>query len=270
MSADTPGSDYRMWQQGDYALECGRFVFCAVPEDADDDGIRADGGAVGFAVITQTCDVVRDSSVVPYVTVAALIEVELSRLEQVRKGASPRLATLHDLPDGVVVDLTRVMSVDKSLLNHWDRRIGCPTDNARRKFAWVLERAFGRYAFPDQFVTCLEPFRRHVTKKHGRQRSELGFALNQIEEFRVVVHTQWDDPIQIPISFFVIVSSDTAASTENVKRIHGQILIAVQKIQWVAPFCMDDAGIQVTTYADLSAHDYLDSFPLSVNDLSNA
>jgi hypothetical protein len=86
------------WQQGDFSLDCGDFLFRDLPEPID--GGEDDGGAVfdsevvGFAVISQTCDVVRDPERVPYVSVCPMVAVDGKRIGEIERGQAPRFGFL--------------------------------------------------------------------------------------------------------------------------------------------------------------------------------
>lgn len=114
------------WQQGDFSLDCGDFLFRDVSEltdEGDDDGGAVfDSEIVGFAVISQTCDVVREPERVPYVSVCPMVVVDAKRTGEIERGQAPRFGFLSATPDNVVVDFSRTMSVSKNLLVSWGRR----------------------------------------------------------------------------------------------------------------------------------------------------
>ncbi|MBA4491469.1 hypothetical protein [Paracoccus sp. S1E-3] len=154
------------WQQGDFALGCGDFLFRDISkltdEGEDDGGAVLDSEIVGFAVISQTCDVVRDPERIRYVSVCPMVVVDAKRIGQIERGQAPRFGFLSATPDGVVVDFSRTMSVTKDLLVSWERQRGCHDESQQLEFSRALETFFGRFAFPDAFVASVASLRNAI------------------------------------------------------------------------------------------------------------
>jgi len=128
------------WQQGDFTFDCGEFLFLEEAEEGDEpyEPVFV-GGIEGCVVISQTCDIVRDASIIPNVTVCPLVKVDAQRVSDIEKGMAPRYGLLANVPDGVVADFSRAMSVSKGLLVVWQRGRGCTNDDELFEFATSLE-----------------------------------------------------------------------------------------------------------------------------------
>lgn len=260
------------WQQGDFSLKCGDFLFRDLPET--DEAGEADSGAVfdseveGFCVISQTCDVVRDPTTVAHVSVCPLVKIDQTRVIAVEKGIAPRYGILSNSPEGFVVDFSRVMSITKKLLVTLHRQRGCENDGEQTQFARAIEAFFGRYAFPDAFVESLRGFRSAVLEKHSKSSSDFGKAVRSIREIRVMPHASWSDLVSVPVTFVIILDEDGKRELEDRSKILSEIEPKVDGIVWIAPFCRDQQSIWLVTLNDITAADYLNSFPLDINSIT--
>ena len=153
----------RSWRQGDCVLGDQAFLFRLNPAApiseaaaiaAADGADAAETQVHGFAIVTQTCDIVRDCGSRPFVQVCPLVEVDdADRLAEIRRGRRPNYAFLPGVaPHGLVADLDRVMTVEKAVVADWDRVVGALRDDDARRFRLALMRNRGRVAFPDDFV----------------------------------------------------------------------------------------------------------------------
>ena len=280
MTEKTPESDevflarLAEWQQGDFSLGCGDFLFRDVSEltDAgeDDGGAVFDSEIVGFAVISQTCDVVREPERVPYVSVCPMVVVDEKRISEIERGQAPRFGFLSATLGGVVVDFSRTMSVTKSLLVSWKRQRGCEDENQQLEFAKALEIFFGRFAFPDAFVASVASLRKAILSKYPKGESDLGKAVRSIREIRAFPHASWSDMTAVPITFIAILEDEAKRELADRDEIRKQIWPKISAIDWQGPFSLHEDGLHLATLSDLTAADYLNSYPLDVNSLSFA
>ncbi|MBL3562228.1 hypothetical protein [Rhodovulum sulfidophilum] len=262
------------WQQGDFSIGCGDLLFRDVSEltdeGEDDGGAVFDSEIVGFAVISQTCDVVREPGCVRYVSVCPLVFVDAKRMGEIERGQAPRFGFLSATPDGVVVDFSRTMSVTKDLLVSWERQRGCEDERQQVEFARALETFFGRFAFPDAFVASVASLRKAILSKHPKGGSDLGKALRSIREFRAYPHQSWSNKDAVPVSFIAILEDEEKRELANREEIRKQIWPKISAIDWQGPFSLHEDGLHLATLNDLTAADYLNSYPLDVNSLSFA
>jgi hypothetical protein len=262
------------WQQGDFALDCGDFLFRDLAEEGDetdfDGGAVFDAGVLGFAVISQTCDIVRRPIDVGYVSVCPLVKIDPKRIADIERGQAPRYGLLSNTPEAVVVDFSRTMSVTKDLLLTWTRSRGCEDDQQQLDFARSLELFFGRFAFPDDFVISVTSLRRAILDKYGKDGSDFGKASRSIRELRAVPHAAWSDTESVPVSFVAILDDEEKREIKDRNKIGELLKPAIDAIKWKAPFSLHPDGLGLFTLSDLTAADYLNSYPLDVNSLSFA
>jgi len=259
------------WQQGDFSINCGGFLFGdSSLEDGNAIDPVIDDNIEGFAVITQTCDIVRETNSVPYVTVCALTKIDPSRLVDLEKGQAPRFGLLSGIDEGVVADFSRTMTISKELLIAWSKRRGCPTVKDQVAFARSLETYFGRFAFPDDFNLSISSLRKAILSKYSKTQSELGKAIRSIRELRVFPHNNWNDQHSVPITFIFVLDDEDHRELKERAAILKEVKPKIDAIKWSAPFSLHDDGIQVTTLSDMTAADYLNSYALDVNSISLA
>lgn len=258
------------WQQGDFTSDCCEFLFL---EETEEEGepydFILDSGIEGCVVISQTCDVVRDMSKVPNVSVCPLVKIDPSRVADIEKGMAPRYGFVANAPEGVVADFSRVMSVSKKLLVQWTQVRGCTNDDELLEFATSLERFFGRFAFPDAFSASLRSLRSLVYGKYEKN-SDLGRALRSIRELRVLPHENWTDETSVPVTFVLVLEQENDRELKDRDIIREELLARLKKIKWVEPFSLHEDQIYLTTLSDMSAAEYLASYPLDLNALSFA
>ena len=176
------------WRQGDFALGVGSFLFGDLPDEGDQEGIGAffdEVDPAGFVVVSQTCDIVSDPSKFAFVAVCPLVQVDPARVKEIARGRAPRLGLVEQAPEGLVADLARPMTLSKQLVASWERCKGFSDPSQALEFSRSLERAFGRFAFPDAFNECIRPLLSKVTAKYGKPGSLLGKALRSLSELRV-------------------------------------------------------------------------------------
>jgi hypothetical protein len=211
------------WEQGDCLLGEQWFLHRADPSFPLSEGARqaAQNGddlvetqEIGFCVVSQTCDIVRDASERPFINVAPLCEVSEQQHSEILKLRRPSYAALPGLNDQrMVADLDRIMTLEKALLVNADRVEGCRTDDERRNFAEALRRKFGRPAFPDDFVTLAAKLTNRLSEKHEKQTEE-GSVLRSLREIRVLASPDWNAD-QINLMFFFVKDDEHDQNIEN-------------------------------------------------------
>ena len=140
----------------------------------------------GFAVLTQTCDIVRPCHDRSFLELAPLVTIaHRGDLEDIRKERRPAFAWLPEAAQrGWAVNLDRVMTVEKSVIAARERLPGWTDEADLRRFARALARKRARFAFPDDVVRILAPLRTRLTAKAGKQ-SDAGAMIAQIRQIRI-------------------------------------------------------------------------------------
>jgi hypothetical protein len=163
----------------------------------------AEDSVLGFAVLTQTCDIVRSCQDRPFVEVCPLVEVDPARLADIKAGRRPAYALVPALAaKGFVADLERTMTVEKPVLAGWPRTPGCRSDYEARAFAEALARKRARFAFPDDFNELAHDLRNRIDSKHDRNSDE-GRALRALREIRVQATPSWQAPQVSLVLWFI-------------------------------------------------------------------
>ena len=127
----------RQWRQGDFTLDKGlEFIYLADKahistrqEHDEEEALSQEGEEkissvvpvldeiCGAAVLTQTCDVIRDCQTRPFVEVAPLVRLETHVVEEVRRLKRPGFAYVPaTASEGLVADLDRTMTVQKAVV----------------------------------------------------------------------------------------------------------------------------------------------------------
>ena len=174
----------RHWRQGDCVLGEHWFIFRIEPkapltEDAKvaaaEEVENAEGSVFGLSVVTQTCDIVRQCSTRPFSEVCPLVKVDNHILHQVQRGRRPNYAYISGIADhGLVADLDRTMTVEKSVVAVWQRTKGCLNDQDVRRLALSLARKRARMAFPMTFRRSLSRSPGECQKSMKRKVKKVG------------------------------------------------------------------------------------------------
>lgn len=261
------------WRQGDCVLGGHWFLFRADPERpltppsaeaCDADTGNAEGDVPGFAVLTQTCDLVRRCDERPYVEIAPLLRLSKDGWRQAVRGRLPQFAVVPGLAkQRFAADLDRVMTVEKAVVAGWDRIAGCGTDDDARTFALTLARKRVRTAFPDDFVDLVGPLQQRLIQKHDKQSDE-GRALQSLREIRVRAAPAWD-AAAVELTFFFI-------REPNAHDFEGSPWDSLLddwlgRVEAAGRFITVDGLVQ--TLDDLTARDYVESDPLDLGFLSD-
>lgn len=259
---DATAVDERMsaWRQGDCVVGEQWFV-SRVP--LDDEGDLLEERVAGFAVLSQTCDIVRGSESRPYLEVAALVEVEDDELHDISRARTPRFAFIPAMAEHkLVVDLDRVMCVEKRVAASWIRAPGWTNDEEVRQFQFAIARKRVRFAFPDDFNRLCSKLVSRLKKKHDKQSGE-GAALRALQEIRVAASPSWEAE-QVELLFWFV--------RDEAEPDHQGVAWSNWLERWlelVVPtgrfFSVDGA---VVTLEDMSARDYVDSDRLDLDQLS--
>jgi hypothetical protein len=148
------------------------------------------------------------------------------------------------------------------VLLDWKRTPGCCFDEEKRRFSLALARKRTRFAFPNDFVAFARKLQSRLQKKHKKDSDE-GRALRALREIRVQAAPSWEAS-EIELFFwFIRDESDTDFEGMN----WGGWL---EKWLDLLPESGRFQGVDglVTTLADLTAKDYVESDPLDLDHLS--
>lgn len=219
---------------------------------------------MGFVVLTQTCDIVKDCRKRPYIEVAAL-QVERDDYHLIKKFkmpsyvAIPALASKH-----VVANLDKTMTLEKPVLAIWNKfKIvrGLRDSDEIVNFAQALGRKRSRFAFPNEFVEVFKPFLDRIKVKHGKNTDE-GQMLNEFKEMRVRSVPDWSSQNRT-ISFLFFVDKTKSAFSDWSEQIEAwKNLVHPEG----TPF--SEIEMLVVGYDELTAQAYKESIMLDLDGLS--
>ena len=231
---------------------------------ADPETSLAESAVRGLALLSQTCDVVRDCADRPFVEVAPLVELDPEAVGEVERGYRPRYGYVPSLKSaGLVVDLDRVMTVEKAVVASWTRVVGAKNDEESRAFAEALKRKRGRFAFPDEFAEQVVPgLTKRLRDKHDRNSDE-GRALRALQEIRITAEPSWDSESLSLFFWFV----RGRGQEDFAGKPWSAWLETWLKLVKTTPQFIAVSGL-VVTLADMTAEDYVTSDPLDLDYLS--
>lgn len=217
---------------------------------------------LGFAVVTQSCDIVRRWYKRPYVQVAPLVQFDASELQSIKQGRRPQYAFIGGVSDrNLVADLDRVMTVEKSVVAKWQRTVGCRSETEVRRFANAIVRKGTRFAFPTDFTTFAKKLVARLQEKHDRLSQE-GKALQELEEIRVSASPSWDAN-QVQLTFWFIRGQSLTSSPKQV-----EMLTAWEKLV-PAGGRFKQISCTIVDLEDMTARDYVESYPLDLDHLTS-
>lgn len=274
----------RAWRQGDVCLDAGlEFLHLAdmsrphspaslqIADASENAGEVLEGGPTpvldevrGVVMLTQTCDVVRRCRERPFVEVSPLIRMGEQVVEAVRRLKRPAFAYVSVTAAGcLVADLDRTMTVEKALVAGWTRTPGWETDAELRDFAVALARKRSRFAFPDDFVSAVQPLQKHLVDKHDKKTGE-GAHLRALREIRVHATPSWDGD-SVRLSWWFIKDSDPVGVNVDWSGFVDR---------WLAQFEQGgryqlDSSI-ACRLEDMTARDYVESDRLELDRLSTS
>jgi len=227
-----------------------------------DDWAVIESDAVGFIVLTQSCDLVREFQERPYVEVAPLVEVQPPMLETVRRLKRPGFAYVPALADRcLVADLDRTMTVEKSVLAALDRIPGVTNDGEASAFARALARKRDRFAFPNAFNMALGKFQERLERRTGKDNDE-GRHVDALVEIRVAARPHWDADV-VECTVWLIKGHDPDPPHWQKWTDEWATLIDQNGA------CRLDGPLRVVWLEDMKASEYVASHHLDLDQLSS-
>lgn len=204
------------WYQGDCVLGEHWFIYRFNPQRpltsdsadvAKEETGLAESEVKGFAIVTQTCDIVRSCNERPFVEIVPLVEVDEQQLHDVQRSRRPQYAYIPGVAGlNLVADLDRIMTVEKAVVAEWERKPGCLSDDEIRALGQALTRKRARFAFPDDFTDFARKLQNRLRDKHDKATDE-GEALRALREIRVRAEPSWNSS-EIRLIFWFIRDED--------------------------------------------------------------
>jgi hypothetical protein len=240
------------------------------------------------ALVTQTCDVVRQIDVRRFVTIAPVVQLDGDVLANARRRRIPRYAALPGLGEDRFCDLDRLTSVEKSLLLDQHKAHGLRNSGDEWTFAESVRRHFTRAALHDDVVRTLRPLTTLFDKRVGKQTDE-GARVEEIDELRVDLSGFDEGGVGL---LFVI--SGTALSAPDPSPVDNSIDHTVAELcsllgqtedlslrwalwtalceQWAQPCTpigsVTEVNVEVVTLASMTASQYVGTTAVDLDHLS--
>lgn len=212
----------------------------------------------GFCILSQTCDIVRDSSKRHYLEICPLVRVDGVVIKEVKKAKRPNYVYIEGLESqSLVGDLDRIMTIEKSCIVGLSITTGITSDSGQYKFALAISRKRNRFAFPDEFNILINDFSKRVIKKHDRQSNE-GDFLSGLSEIRVYADPGWEEE-SVGIHFHFIHSGGHCDHQNHI----GNLLKLIPAHNKYYPVTGDLISLD-----EISASEYLGSHKLDLDNLS--
>lgn len=135
-------------------------------------------------LLTQTCDLQFTTAAEHRCLVAPLIYVSEQVAYEALRGRRPGFAGLPWVGLTAVADLSRITTVERSVLVGAVSRGHPRTLRERLHFAETISRYLTRPALPDHINEVLSPFVKRIAEKHDRESAE-GRCVHKVSELRV-------------------------------------------------------------------------------------
>lgn len=242
------------WRQGDFV--CGSHGFVCLGSDGKTVGAKTIGiDALGYVLISQSCDIVRRTSGRDFVAVCPLIRIDEEKSKAAKKGRLPYMISVESAGAFVYADLRRVMSVEKDVLATWQRNVGFSTEKDRLKFAAALERKFGQFAFPDEFDAATKSFKEKVWSRYDKN-SPFNPIYKSLKQIRFGADPDWETSDSKRI-FCVAVLSDQLENGVTREDVSKSLNNEFDAIEWPEGYEWNDPRLLLQTARDLTGEDLI-------------
>lgn len=249
------------WRQGDVILAPFRLPVLA-PSSNGALAIRNHSADEGIAIISQSCDVVKDIAKCPWIQVAPLVKVDPDQFDQVEQRKHPRLTTVPALRDhSLAIDLDFCCSIEKQAIAHYDRVCGCPCDQSQARLSEDLARHRGRFAFPDDFNAEIAAHVKAWFKDKVKRDSPAAELARQVTEVRVLCD-DLSDPKQITLWLML----DEAPKLPLAEEWMNALNTLARRASKSSKF--PDVDVDLIAYGDISAAEYRSTYLLNWEDVS--
>lgn len=273
LSVQSIDAALREWRQGDFVLGEQWFIYRIDPQktlaesshssESEDTNFH-EVETKGLVLVTQTCDIARSCESRRFVQVAPLVEVGENVLQEIQRCKRPQYAFIPGAKEHcLVADLDRVMTAEKTVIAGWARQPGCSNDQEVRSFGRALARKRMRFAFPDDFSSCVNKLQRRFREKHSKISPE-GEALRGLREIRARAAPSWNHSEVQLMFWFIREAEDVKFQGMGWNEFLDKWLDLIQPTGRY-----HEVEGQVTTLEDMTAKDYVESDPLDLDHLSS-
>lgn len=173
-------------------------------------------GVDAVALLTQTCDLQETTDKEHTCLVAPIVKVSPVEARAALRGQGMSFAALPWVDDVSVADLSRITTVERSVLVDVVS-LGRPgTPEERLNFSERVIRYLTRPALPDPINVALRPLVSTIKRRHGKDSAE-GRCANRVQELRLEATPSLDDPE--PALEVLVVLEEAELPTVSVGRV---------------------------------------------------
>jgi hypothetical protein len=160
-----------------------------------------------IVMVTQTCDLQRTTENEYTCQVAPVLKAEPGYFREVARGRRPGFAAVPWLGEYRVADLSRITTVERTVVFE-QASAGRPrTTDEELDFAEAITRHFARIALSNEVNQVLSPFVDRVKEKEGKNSDE-GRCIEQLYEIRLEADPTFDHPSPALTVLFILREQD--------------------------------------------------------------
>lgn len=168
-----------------------------VPQDSIDNVV----------VLSQTCDLQETTTDEYHCLVAPVIRASTTFAKEALRGRRPAYAGLPWLDNESVADLSRITTVERSLLVDGDRLARPQSTGESLHFARTVSRFLTRPALPDEVNEILAPFLRRIKDRYDKRSAE-GRCPQKVAEMRVEADPDFESSAPVLNVLMVVETAD--------------------------------------------------------------
>jgi len=156
----------------------------------------------GVVILSQTCDVVRET--LPYLHVGPRKLLSDNDARLARRGRRPRYVHLPEIGETEFVDLANIGSIHKALVAQASSVRGVSSDAQISRFGKAVGRYFNRFAYPGDVNRFLKPLADAIQSKSGNLESAEGRRIEEVLQLRIESLNGWlHAPYDLRLSIIV-------------------------------------------------------------------
>lgn len=169
-----------------------------------------------IVMITQTCDLQRTTEDEYTCQVAPVLKADPRFVREVARGRRPGFAAIPWLGDDRVADLSRITTVERTVVYEQPSAGRPAATDEQLDFAEAITRHFARVALSNEINQVLALFVDRVKEKDGK-RSDEGCCIEQLYEIRLEADPTFDHPSPALTVLFILRAQDLPSLPSTVE-----------------------------------------------------
>jgi hypothetical protein len=203
-----------------------------------------------LVLISQDCDIVKAPNQIPTIFAMRAFVTDNGQIRRAAASNSTQYFLL-DEKQGLVVDATIIVPIEKPVLTNFTPQAGAPNDNIKRLFAKWVAHCFNRPAFPDEVVKAvIAPILNSLRMMQAENDPDLE-VLDLVKEVRIAPLVG-DTPYKVNMLF---ITSEEGLPDKGVAlaRFVGRLQ------EWFDPEAASLVAWDASHLYEISAGDYIDT-----------